>query len=81
MQLAAKGTAFERLADFSNYRIGDTIAPENKQYEGRLVTDIAKEQGSDPADVLVAITTADDFATVLWPLAGGRHRRRLGGPP
>ncbi|HEY6624013.1 MAG TPA: amidohydrolase family protein [Acidimicrobiales bacterium] len=71
MQLAAKGTAFERLADFSNYRIGDTIAPENKQYEGRLVTDIAKEQGADPSDVLIAITTADDFATVLWPLPVG----------
>ncbi|MGA7420097.1 MAG: amidohydrolase family protein [Acidimicrobiales bacterium] len=71
MQLAAKGTAFERLADFSNYRIGDTIAPENKQYEGRLVTDIAKEQGADPCDVLIAITTADDFATVLWPLPVG----------
>ncbi len=71
MQLAAKGTAFERLADFSNYRIGDTIAPENKQFEGRLVTDIAREQGADPADVLVAIATADDFATVLWPLPVG----------
>ena len=71
MQLAAKGTAFERLADFSNYRIGDTIAPENKQYEGRLVVDIAKERGADPSDVLLEIAEADDFATVLWPLPVG----------
>jgi N-acyl-D-aspartate/D-glutamate deacylase len=71
MQLAAKGTAFERLADFSNYRIGDTIAPQNKEYEGRLVVDIAKERGADPSDMLLEIAEADDFATVLWPLPVG----------
>jgi N-acyl-D-aspartate/D-glutamate deacylase len=71
MTRAAKGTVFERLADFSNYRIGDTIAPENKRYEGRLITDIAAELGMDPADALVEITNADDFKTVLWPLPVG----------
>ncbi len=71
MTRAAKGTVFERLADFSNYRIGDTIAPENKRYEGRLITDIASELGMDPADALVEITNADDFKTVLWPLPVG----------
>jgi N-acyl-D-aspartate/D-glutamate deacylase len=71
MAKAAKGTVFERLADFSNYRIGDTISPENKRYEGRLITDIAAELGMDPADALVEITNADDFKTVLWPLPVG----------
>jgi N-acyl-D-aspartate/D-glutamate deacylase len=68
MTRAAKGTVFERLADFSNYRIGDTIVPENKQFEGRLITDIAAESGQDPADALIDLTSADDFKTVLWPL-------------
>jgi N-acyl-D-aspartate/D-glutamate deacylase len=68
MTRAAKGTVFERLSDFSNYRIGDTVAPENKRYEGRLITDIASESGKDPADALVDLTSADDFKTVLWPL-------------
>ena len=68
---AARGTAFERLADFSNYRIGDTVAPENKRYEGRLITDIASELGVDPADALIDIAGADDFKTVLWPLPAG----------
>jgi N-acyl-D-aspartate/D-glutamate deacylase len=68
---AARGTAFERLADFSNYRIGDTVVPENKRYEGRLITDIAAELGGHPADVLVDITSADEFKTVLWPLPAG----------
>jgi len=71
MAKAAKGTVFERLADFSNYRIGDTVAPENKRYEGRLITDIAAELGMDPADALVDISSADDFKTVLWPLPVG----------
>jgi N-acyl-D-aspartate/D-glutamate deacylase len=64
----AKGTAFERLADFSSYRIGDTVAPQNKRYENRLITDIAGELGLDPADALIEIAVADEFRTVLWPL-------------
>jgi N-acyl-D-aspartate/D-glutamate deacylase len=68
MTLAAKGTVFERLADFSNYRIGDTISPGNKRYEGRVITDIAAELGMDPADALIEVTSADEFKTVLWPL-------------
>jgi len=71
LQQAARGGAFARLADFSNYRIGDTIAPENRQHEGRVVADIAKEQGIDPWDCLIDITAADDFKTVLWPLPVG----------
>ena len=71
MQKAAKGTVFERLADFSNYRIGDTVAPENKRHEGRLITEIAADMGADPADALIEITSADDFRTVLWPLPAG----------
>jgi N-acyl-D-aspartate/D-glutamate deacylase len=71
MTRAAKGTVFERLADFSNYRIGDTVAPHNKRYEGRLITDIARELGKDPADALIDITSDDDFKTVLWPLPVG----------
>jgi len=71
LQQAARGGVFARLADFSNYRIGDTIAPENQQYEGRVVADIAKEQGVDPWDCLIDITVADDFKTVLWPLPVG----------
>jgi N-acyl-D-aspartate/D-glutamate deacylase len=71
MTNAAKGTVFERLADFSNYRIGDTIAPDNKRFEGRLITDIAAELGKSPADAMIDITSADEFKTVLWPLPAG----------
>ncbi|MBO0731944.1 MAG: amidohydrolase family protein, partial [Acidimicrobiaceae bacterium] len=71
MTRAAKGTVFERLADFSNYRIGDTFNPANKRFEDRLITDIAAEKGMDPADALIDITSADEYKTVLWPLPAG----------
>jgi N-acyl-D-aspartate/D-glutamate deacylase len=67
---SAKGTVFERLADFSNYRIGDTVAADNKRYENRLTTEIAAELGVDPAEALVEIAAADGYRTVLWPLPG-----------
>jgi N-acyl-D-aspartate/D-glutamate deacylase len=87
MERAAKGTVFERLADFSNYRIGDTVAPQNKPYEGRLVTEIARERGMDPAECLIEITAADEYKTVLWPLpvadtdADWQARRDVWGRP
>ncbi len=68
MIASAQGSGFERLADFGMYRIGDTIAPENKKYEGRLVDEIAQERGVDPWDALVDIEVADDYRTVLWPV-------------
>jgi N-acyl-D-aspartate/D-glutamate deacylase len=70
MVRSAKGTVFERLADFSHYRIGDTVAPENKRYENRLTTDIAAEMGLDPAEALIEVAVADEYRTVLWPLPG-----------
>ncbi len=68
MVQSAKGTVFERLADFSNYRVGDTVSPGNKRYENRLITDIAAEMGLDPAEALIEVTSADEYRTVLWPL-------------
>jgi N-acyl-D-aspartate/D-glutamate deacylase len=87
MARAAKGTVFERLADFSNYRIGDTVAPENTRFENRLITEIAEELRLDPADALVQITSSDGYKTVLWPLPVGNGpadwaaRRELWGQP
>ena len=68
MLAKAKGTPFSRLTHFANYRIGDTSHPDNAPLEGRLVGDIAAERGQDPFEAVCAICTADDFATVLWPL-------------
>jgi N-acyl-D-aspartate/D-glutamate deacylase len=68
MLASAKGTPFSRLVHFGDYRIGDTVAPENAPLEGRLVAEIARERGLDPFACLAEIVTADGFKTVLWPL-------------
>jgi len=67
---AAAGTVFQRFADFGRYRIGDTVAAQNRPYEGRVVADIAREQGVEAGECLTEILVADRFATVLWPLPG-----------
>lgn len=65
---SAKGTVFERLADFSSYRVGDTASAQNKRFENRLITDIAAELGTAPDEALVEVAVADEYRTVLWPL-------------
>ncbi|MCX7621425.1 MAG: amidohydrolase family protein [Acidimicrobiales bacterium] len=59
---------FRRLADFANYVIGDTYAPENQGFRYRTVRDIAAEQGKAPFDALCDIVIADELRTVLWPI-------------
>jgi N-acyl-D-aspartate/D-glutamate deacylase len=66
MDASAKASIFR--GDMGAYRIGDTIHPDNKALEGRVVADIAAERGQDPFECLVEITILDDFKTVLWPL-------------
>jgi N-acyl-D-aspartate/D-glutamate deacylase len=68
MMAKANASQFAGLADFAHYRLGDTIAPENKALEGRLVSEVAAERGQDAFGALVEIGVLDDFRTVLWPL-------------
>jgi N-acyl-D-aspartate/D-glutamate deacylase len=51
------------VANWGNKVIFDVVAPENEQYRGRLVADIAAEQGRDPWDVLCDIALADELNT------------------
>jgi N-acyl-D-aspartate/D-glutamate deacylase len=51
------------VANWGNKVIFDVVAPENEQYRGRLVADIAKELGRDPWDVLCDIAVADELNT------------------
>jgi N-acyl-D-aspartate/D-glutamate deacylase len=51
------------VANWANKIIFDVVAPENKQYVGCLVGDIAKDQGRDPWDVLCDIAVADELNT------------------
>jgi len=51
------------MANWGTKVIYDVVAPENQQYKGRLVGEIATEQGRDPWDVLCDIALADELLT------------------
>jgi N-acyl-D-aspartate/D-glutamate deacylase len=55
------------LADWAQYIIGDTHAPENDGLKGRSVGEIAAERGRSWFGTLLDIVVADDLRTVLWP--------------
>ena len=58
---------FRRLADWSEYVIGDTYSAANEGLKGRIVKDIAAERGCSNFGTLLDIVCADDCRTVLWP--------------
>jgi N-acyl-D-aspartate/D-glutamate deacylase len=51
------------VANWADKVIFDVVAPENEQYRGLRVGDIAKELGRDPWDVLCDIVVADELST------------------
>jgi N-acyl-D-aspartate/D-glutamate deacylase len=57
------GNPMGPVSDWSAQTILDVVAEENQEYKGRLVGDIAREQGRDPWDVLCDIALADDLRT------------------
>jgi N-acyl-D-aspartate/D-glutamate deacylase len=77
----APGNPMGTLTNWATKVIYDVVAEENKQYEGRLVGDIATEQGRDPWDVLVDIVLADElltsFGTVPIPESDDDWKARL----
>jgi N-acyl-D-aspartate/D-glutamate deacylase len=46
-------------------RITEAFSPENRQYVGRLVGDVARESGRTPFDTMLDIAIADDLRTVF----------------
>lgn len=51
------------VANWGSKVIFDVINPDNEQYRGRVVGEIAAEQGRDPWDVLCDIVVADELHT------------------
>jgi len=70
MLASAKGSILGRLADFSNYMIGDVFSEVNEPYRNRVVGQIAAEKGEDPFTTIADIVAADELRTVLWPMPG-----------
>jgi N-acyl-D-aspartate/D-glutamate deacylase len=65
---AKEAGVFRRLADFGDYRIGDTYSAANEGLKGRIVRDIAAERGQSAFSTLLDIVLADDLRTILWPI-------------
>jgi N-acyl-D-aspartate/D-glutamate deacylase len=59
------------IARFSEFRVVSSRAEQNKTYEGRLVGEIAADEGREPLDVMLAIAVEDGLKTVFSPNYGG----------
>jgi N-acyl-D-aspartate/D-glutamate deacylase len=77
----APGNPMGSLCNWATKVIYDVVAEENEQYEGRVVGDIAAEQGREPWDVLMDIVLADElltsFGTVAVPESDADWKARL----
>jgi N-acyl-D-aspartate/D-glutamate deacylase len=51
------------LADWKSKVVFDVVAPENQQYRGLTVGEIAAQTGRDPFDALCEIAVADELLT------------------
>ncbi len=60
---------FRRLADWTNYVLGDTYSEANEGLKGKTVKELAAERGTEPFDTLLDIVINDDLRTILWPIA------------
>jgi N-acyl-D-aspartate/D-glutamate deacylase len=63
---AARPT-YRKFADFDRYRICQTFASENKQFEGQTAQQVAAAKGIEPFDALIEVVVADRLKTVLEP--------------
>jgi N-acyl-D-aspartate/D-glutamate deacylase len=62
-EAALRPSAGFNVSNWGIYVINETFAPENKQWEGKRVSEIATAQGVDEFDALCDIAVADDLMT------------------
>jgi N-acyl-D-aspartate/D-glutamate deacylase len=66
-QAEAKVGMLQAFAKWDKLRVAEVFSVENERYVGRMITDIAEEEGRDPFDVFVDIALADDLKTSFMP--------------
>jgi N-acyl-D-aspartate/D-glutamate deacylase len=66
-ELAAQPSAVSYNANWGDRMIYETFMPDTKRYEGRIVGEIAAEEGKRPFDALLDIVVADGLKTTFGP--------------
>lgn len=72
-----RGDNSEFMAKWATYEVQSVKAEENKQYIGKLIGDIAKEQGKTPFNALMDIVVADNLETIILPTDHTADERTL----
>ncbi|MBV9662026.1 MAG: amidohydrolase family protein [Acidimicrobiales bacterium] len=67
----ALGDNFKRFVDWPAFTLAEPLAPQHRRYTGRVVGDIAREEGRDPFDVLMDVVCDDNLGTGLLPATPG----------
>ena len=62
---------FARIAQWHRMTIEEAFTDETKRHEGRLVGEVAEEQGKEPFDALLDIVVEDGLRTVILPPQSG----------
>lgn len=64
---ATEKGVLKMMADWPNMKIAEVFSPQNKQYEGRTIGEVATAQNRDAFDILVDIAIADELKTSFMP--------------
>ena len=64
-QRAEAPSPYSHLVDWGSRQLIETFSPQTKRYAGRLVGDIAAEEGADPFELLMDIVVADELKTTF----------------
>lgn len=63
--------ALKAMGNFKRMLVEETFSDATGKYKGRLIGDIAQEEGKEPSDVFFEIAVADDLKTTFLPNLGG----------
>ena len=77
---AEEPSAYGHLVDWGSRQLIETFSPQTKRFAGRLVGDIAAEEGKDPFEVLMDIVVADELKTTFSNRSVLPTASRLGSP-
>ena len=68
------GRASPVTGPFSGYKIDTTFKPENKQYEGLYLPELAELQGKHLIDAMFDLIISEDLKTTFWHRSFNEHQ-------